>query len=71
MGFYNCVSWAMMGDAIDYQEWKTGKREESVVYALHSFFRKLAQGVGPAAVIAIMGTVLAGKPFGLLSNLVA
>ena len=60
MGFYNCVSWAMMGDAIDYQEWKTGRREESVVYALHSFFRKLAQGVGPAAVIAIMGTSLIG-----------
>ena len=60
LGFYNCVSWAMMGDAIDYQEWKSGKREESVVYALHSFFRKLAQGVGPAAVIAIMGTALIG-----------
>ena len=60
MGFYNCVSWAMMGDAIDYQEWKFGKREESVVYSLHSFFRKLAQGVGPAAVIAIMGTSLIG-----------
>ena len=60
MGFYNCVSWAMMGDAIDYQEWKFGKREESVVYALHSFFRKLAQGVGPSAVIAIMGTPLIG-----------
>ena len=60
MGFYNCVSWAMMGDAIDYQEWKTGKREEGVVYSLHSFFRKLAQGVGPSAVIAIMGTALIG-----------
>ncbi len=60
LGFYNCVSWAMMGDAIDYSEWKTGKREESVIYALHSFFRKLAQGVGPAAVIAIMGTALIG-----------
>ena len=60
MGFYNCVSWAMMGDAIDYSEWKTGKREEGVVYALHSFFRKLAQGIGPAAVIAIMGTSLIG-----------
>ena len=60
MGFYNCVSWAMMGDAIDYQEWKFGQREEGVVYALHSFFRKLAQGVGPAAVIAIMGTSMIG-----------
>ncbi len=60
LGFYSCVSWAMMGDAIDYSEWKTGKREEGVVYALHSFFRKLAQGVGPAAVIWLMGTPLIG-----------
>jgi GPH family glycoside/pentoside/hexuronide:cation symporter len=43
-----------MGDAIDYNEWKTGKREEGTVYALHSFFRKLAQGIGPAIIIAIM-----------------
>jgi GPH family glycoside/pentoside/hexuronide:cation symporter len=44
----------MMGDAIDYNEWKTGKREEGVVYSLHSFFRKLAQGVGPAVALVIM-----------------
>ena len=54
MGIYSTVSWAMMGDAIDYNEWKTGTREEGTVYALHSFFRKLAQGIGPAIVIAIM-----------------
>lgn len=54
MGIYSTVSWAMMGDAIDYNEWKTGKREEGTVYALHSFFRKLAQGIGPAIIIAIM-----------------
>jgi GPH family glycoside/pentoside/hexuronide:cation symporter len=45
----------MMGDAIDYNEWKYGTREEGTVYALHSFFRKLAQGVGPSAVLLIMG----------------
>ena len=45
----------MMGDAIDYNEWKFGTREEGTVYSLHSFFRKLAQGVGPSAVIYIMG----------------
>lgn len=55
MGVYTCVSWALMADAIDYNEWKTGKREEGTVYSLHSFFRKLAQGVGPSAVILIMG----------------
>ena len=54
MGIYSTVSWAMMGDAIDYNEWKTGKREEGTVYALHSFFRKLAQGIGPAIALAIM-----------------
>ena len=54
MGIYSTVSWAMMGDAIDYNEWKFGVREEGTVYALHSFFRKLAQGIGPAIVIAIM-----------------
>ena len=36
LGIYSTVSWAMMGDAIDYNEWKTGKREEGVVYSLHS-----------------------------------
>ena len=55
MGIYTCVSWAMMGDAIDYNEWKFGTREEGTVYSLHSFFRKLAQGVGPSIVLLIMG----------------
>ena len=55
MGVYTCVSWAMMGDAIDYNEWKFGTREEGTVYSLHSFFRKLAQGVGPSLVLLIMG----------------
>ena len=55
MGVYTCVSWALMADAIDYNEWKFGPREEGTVYSLHSFFRKLAQGVGPSAVLLIMG----------------
>lgn len=54
LGIYSTVSWAMMGDAIDYNEWKTGKREEGTVYSLHSFFRKLAQGIGPSLVLVIM-----------------
>ena len=57
MGVYTCVSWAMMGDAIDYNEWKFGTREEGTVYSLHSFFRKLAQGVGPSIVLLIMGVL--------------
>ena len=57
MGVYTCVSWALMADAIDYNEWKFGKREEGTVYSLHSFFRKLAQGVGPSVVLLIMGAL--------------
>ena len=65
LGIYSTVSWAMMGDAIDYNEWKTGNREEGIVYSLHSFFRKLAQGVGPAVALTIMqgmGYVNNAKP---------
>lgn len=54
LGIYSTVSWALMGDAIDYNQWKTGKREEGIVYSLHSFFRKLAQGAGPSLVLVIM-----------------
>lgn len=54
MGIYSTVGWSMMGDAIDYNEWKNGTREEGTVYAMHSFFRKLAQGVGPSLALVIM-----------------
>lgn len=54
MGIYSTVSWSLMGDAIDYNEWKNGVREEGTVYSLHSFFRKLAQGLGPSIVLVIM-----------------
>lgn len=53
-GIGTCVSWSLMADAMDYGEWKFGVREEGTTYALHSFFRKLAQGVGPS-----LGLVLA------------
>ena len=54
LGIYSTVSWAMMGDAIDYNEWKNGTRDEGTVYSLHSFFRKLAQGIGPSVILVIM-----------------
>ena len=54
LGIYSTVSWAMMGDAIDYNEWKFGTREEGTVYSLHSFFRKLAQGLGPSLALFVM-----------------
>ena len=56
-GIYTTVSWSMMGDAIDYNEWKNGTREEGTVYSLHSFFRKLAQGAGPSLALVIMSAL--------------
>ena len=53
-GIGMCLGNAMMADAIDYNEWKTGKREEGVTYSLHSFFRKVAQGIGPSIGLVLM-----------------
>lgn len=43
---FQILVWAMVVDCIDYQYEKTGSRDEGSTYALYSFFRKLAQGVG-------------------------
>ena len=75
LGFYTCVSWALMADAIDCNEWKNHTKEEGTVYSLHSFFRKLAQGLGPSAVIVIMkavgynGELGANQPFAVAENM--
>ena len=47
-GYSSCVTWALIADAIDYEEWKLGTRNEGTTYALYSFFRKVAQGLGPS-----------------------
>ena len=44
-GLINLLIWALVGDAIDYQEYITGKREEGIVYAAYSLVRKLSQAV--------------------------
>ena len=42
--------WAIVADCIEMSYRKTGKSEEGSLYALYSFFRKLAQGIGQAVV---------------------
>ena len=42
--------WAIVADCIEVSYRKTGKSEEGSLYALYSFFRKLAQGIGQAVV---------------------
>lgn len=43
---FQILVWAMVVDCIDFQYEKTRVRDEGSTYALYSFFRKLAQGVG-------------------------
>ena len=54
-------TWGMVADAIDYQEWKTGIRNEGSVYATYSMLRKIAQGFGqsfiPAAIAILIPTL--------------
>lgn len=42
--------WAIVADCIEVSSRKTGKSEEGSLYAIYSFFRKLAQGIGQAVV---------------------
>lgn len=54
MGVFMCVGNALVADAIDYQEWSTGRREDNTIYAMQSFFRKIAQGIGPSIGLVLM-----------------
>ena len=43
--FVSLTCWAVVMDVIDYQEYKTGIRNESAVYAVYTFSRKLGQTI--------------------------
>ena len=47
--FVSLTCWAVVMDVIDYQEYKTGQRNESAVYAVYTFSRKLGQTIADGA----------------------
>lgn len=53
-GLFGVIVWAMVVDCIDYQNIKTGQRDEGSIYSLYSFFRKLAQGIGSSLVAMVL-----------------
>ena len=60
LSFFTMEVWAIVSDAIDYQDKLTGRREEGTSYAIFSFFRKMGQtvaGVGFNALLAYIGYV--------------
>ncbi|WP_086357959.1 MULTISPECIES: glycoside-pentoside-hexuronide (GPH):cation symporter [unclassified Gilliamella] len=58
--FINTLNWALISDAVEYGEWKTGIRAEGLVYSSYTFFRKLSQAIAgfvPGIVLAFVGYV--------------
>jgi GPH family glycoside/pentoside/hexuronide:cation symporter len=47
--FVSLTCWAVVMDVIDYQEYSTGIRNESAVYAVYTFSRKLGQTIADGA----------------------
>lgn len=53
--FNSLLTWALVADCIDYQEFQTGRREEGSIYATYSLFRKFAQGFGASMIAFLLG----------------
>ena len=54
---FQIIVWAIVADCIEDSYRKKGVREEGSLYALYSFFRKLAQGIGSALVALSLSAV--------------
>jgi GPH family glycoside/pentoside/hexuronide:cation symporter len=58
--FTSTLTWALISDAVEYGEWRTGTRSEGVVYSFFLFFRKFSQAIAvfvPGIVLAWVGYV--------------
>ena len=53
--FVSITNWAIITDVIDYQEYKTGIRNESAVYAVYTFCRNLGQTIADTGGILLLG----------------
>ena len=49
------LGWAMLPDTVDYAQARFGIRADGAVFALSSFFQKLAKALGGAGVAAVLG----------------
>ena len=54
---FQIIVWAIVADCIEMSYRKKGVREEGSLYAIYSFFRNLAQGVGSAVVALSLSAV--------------
>ena len=54
--FLSILTWAIVGDVIDYQEVKTGIKNESAIYAVYTFSRKLGQTIADFGGLKLLGS---------------
>ena len=55
--FVSITNWAVVADVIDYQEYKTGLRSESAIYAVYTFCRKLGQTAADSGGLLLLSRV--------------
>lgn len=55
--FVSITNWAVVADVIDYQEYKTGIKSESAIYAVYTFCRKLGQTLADYGGLMLLGKV--------------
>ncbi len=52
--FVSLTCWAVVMDVIDYQEYKTGERNESAVYSAYTFGRQFGQAIADAGGLLLL-----------------
>ena len=57
-GVNNIMTYAMIGDTVDYLEWKTGERGEGICFAMQTLINKIGMAVG--AFIGVLSIWIAG-----------
>lgn len=45
-GISNIMTYAMIGDTVDYLEWKTGERGEGICFAMQTLMNKIGMAIG-------------------------
>jgi len=57
LSIFTTASWALVADAIDFQELLSGQREDGIAYAVHSFARKLGHTAASAGLNMLLGVI--------------
>lgn len=57
-GINNVITYAMIGDTVEYLEWKTGERAEGICFSMQTFINKISMAVG--AFIGVMAYGISG-----------